>query len=68
MEEEGGVDFQSSGALWKSRWPSWAPVPNKPYGFCGHNYGTMKEEEVVDFRGQELYENRDGRLGLLRLK
>ena len=26
---------QSSGAVWKSRWPSWAPVPNKPYGFCG---------------------------------
>ena len=21
---------QSSGAMWKSRWPSWAPVPNKP--------------------------------------
>ena len=20
----------SSGAVWKSRWPSWAPVPNKP--------------------------------------
>ena len=21
---------QSSGAVWQSRWPSWAPVPNKP--------------------------------------
>ena len=21
---------QSPGAVWKSRWPSWAPVPNKP--------------------------------------
>ena len=21
---------QSSGAVWKSRWTSWAPVPNKP--------------------------------------
>ena len=20
---------------WKSRWPSWAPDPNKPTGFCG---------------------------------
>ena len=29
------VKTQSSGAVWKSRWPSWAPVPNKPYGFCG---------------------------------
>ena len=26
---------QSSGAVWKSRWPSWVPCPNKPYGFCG---------------------------------
>ena len=23
-------DRQSSGAVWKSKWPSWAPVPNKP--------------------------------------
>ena len=22
--------FQRSGAVWKSRWPSWAPGPNKP--------------------------------------
>ena len=27
--------FQSSGAVWKSRWPFWAPGPNEPYGFCG---------------------------------
>ena len=27
---------QSSGrAVWKSRWPSWAPRPNEPFGFCG---------------------------------
>ena len=26
---------QSSGAAWKSRWPSWAFRPNEPYGFCG---------------------------------
>ena len=24
------LNSQSSGAVWKSRWPSWAPVPNKP--------------------------------------
>ena len=24
------VTCQSSGAVWKSRWTSWAPVPNKP--------------------------------------
>ena len=27
--------FQSSGAVWKSRWPSWTPRPNEPNGFCG---------------------------------
>ena len=27
--------FQSSEAVWESRWPSWAPCPNAPYGFCG---------------------------------
>ena len=26
---------QSSGAAWKSRWPSRAPRPNSPYGLCG---------------------------------
>ena len=26
---------QSSGVVWKSRWPSLAPSPNEPYGFCG---------------------------------
>ena len=26
---------QSSGAVWKSRWPSWAFRPNEPYGVCG---------------------------------
>jgi len=26
---------QSSGTVWKSRWPSWAFCPNEPYGFCG---------------------------------
>ena len=26
---------QSSGVVWKSRWPSWAFRPNEPYGFCG---------------------------------
>ena len=24
------LTWQSSEAVWKSRWPSWAPVPNKP--------------------------------------
>ena len=27
--------LQSSGTVWKSRWPSWAFRPNEPYGFCG---------------------------------
>ena len=34
---------QSSGAPWKSRWPSWAPIPNKPTVFVDvkqHSTGT----------------------------
>ena len=27
--------------MWKSRWPSWAPRPNKPYGFCGRRKATL---------------------------
>ena len=26
----------SSGAVWESRWTSWAVRPNEPYGFLGH--------------------------------
>ena len=34
--KESAIDFnQSSGAVVKSRWPSWALRPNEPYGFCG---------------------------------
>ena len=28
--------IQSSGAVWKSKWPSWAFHPDEPYSFCGH--------------------------------
>ena len=31
----GGIVSPSSGAVWESRWPSWAPRPNEPYGFRG---------------------------------
>ena len=31
---------QSSGAVWKWRWPSWAPIPNKPSLWC-HWYQTQ---------------------------
>ena len=27
--------IHSSGAVWESRWPSWAVRPNEPYGFRG---------------------------------
>ena len=29
------VFVNSSGAVWESRWPSWAVRPNEPYGFRG---------------------------------
>ena len=30
MEESSRSQVERSGAVSKSRWPSWAPVPNKP--------------------------------------
>ena len=52
MDSEGAIycfhslrGEQSSGAVWKWRWPSWAPVPNKPYGLCGRK--TMRERKVT---------------------
>ena len=35
VTELGGVLSRSSGAVWKSRWPSWAFRPNEPCGFSG---------------------------------
>ena len=36
MDIEATVDSNhSSGAVWESRWPSWAVRPNKPSGFRG---------------------------------
>ena len=29
------VVSQSSGAVWKSKWPPWAPIPHRLYGFGG---------------------------------
>ena len=38
----------------KSRWPPWAPVPNKPYGFCGRkprlNHLIRPSSVSVDIR------------------
>ena len=45
---------QTSGAVWKSRWPSWAPVPNKPYGFCGHK-ATLNQLSCLKGRAHGLY-------------
>ena len=36
------IMLQSSGAVWKSRWTSWAAPSLWPYGFCGHKE-TMKK-------------------------
>ena len=37
--------IQSSGAVWKSRWPSWAPVSNKPTVFV-----DVKQHSTNQFR------------------
>ena len=36
----------SSGAVWKSKWPSWAFRHNEPYGFCGRK-ATLHHEALV---------------------
>ena len=43
------VLWQSSGAVWKLRWSSWpwAPIPNKPYGFCGRNTTLQPTSSVT---------------------
>ena len=50
---------ESPGAVWKSRWPSRLPVPNSPYGLCGH-----KAFNLFSVRAQELCESLSGRPGL----
>ena len=40
---------QNSGGAWKSRWPSWAPVPNKP-SFCGCKATPTNQHQVVFVR------------------
>ena len=47
---------QSSGAVWTSSWPSWAPCPNEPYGLCGRKATVNREHALVtvcqpDIRG-----------------
>ena len=45
-----GSFYQISGAVWKLRWPSGLPVPNKSCGFCGCK-ATFKEKDlwIVDW-------------------
>ena len=39
---------QSSGAVWKSRWTSWAPVPNKPtVSDCGRKATLQPTEQMI---------------------
>ena len=41
---------QSSGGVWKSRWPSWAFRPNdRPYGFCGRKATLNHASALVTF-------------------
>ena len=41
------VDGQSSGAAWKSKWPSWAFHPNEHYGFCGRKAALNHASALV---------------------
>ena len=35
LPSSSSLSSHSSGAVWESRWPSWAVRPNEPYGFRG---------------------------------
>ena len=42
--------------MWKSRWPSWAPRPNEPNGFCGGKATSNHSLSLIcqpDIRGHE---------------
>ena len=41
------VIYESSGAVWKSRCPSWAFRPNEPYGFCGRKATSNRASALV---------------------
>ena len=57
-------DVQSSGVVWKSRWPSWAPVPYKPYGFCGRKAPCLLTRHMLSELKSCVCESRGGRPGL----
>ena len=40
-------DCQSSGSVWKSRWLSWAPIPNKPTVFVDVTEPTSTNYECT---------------------
>ena len=49
----------SSGAVWESRWPSWAVRPNEPHGFRGrkailnHAHALVVPNMSTDIRGEQ---------------
>ena len=52
------ISLQSSGAVWKSRWTSWASVPNKPaVSVDVKQHSTTR----TSCKAQKLCENRGGR-------
>ena len=57
-----GVSFErSSGAVWKSRWTSWAPVPNKPtvsVDVKQHFNFIFRKEKLMNLFHKKLVHNR----------
>ena len=50
---------RSSGAVWKSRWPSWAPVPNKPtVSVDVKQHSTSEPKRPSLFRAQPSVKNK----------
>ena len=57
MQARIGTWQQSSGTVWKSRWPSWAPAPNKP------TVSVDVKQQWIWTAQERLCESRGGRPG-----
>ena len=55
-------EFSDLRSCVKVEWPSWAPVPNRPYVSVNVKQ-PQKKKEQDEFRALELRESRDGCLG-----
>ena len=53
--------YESSGAVWKLQWPSWAFRPNEPYSICGLKVKTILDHAPTLVSTCPLYVNQHPR-------